>query len=755
MRPLLRYIFFRDSLNTPKVMRLVSICLMFSLLKTWVFAQESIIDKTTIREEHSLTIIASAFDEKKQHTYLAGFIQVSTHAPLMGIVLKINAQNEMIGRYVNNSSLNSRYNAVEILTDGNILVVGYEVKSTEDLASLHDNTKVTKLLPSLDETIWDKSFGSESQNEIGVGAAELPNGHLLLVSNVSSKENHQKSTSIIKIDKNGVFEKENKIELPDGNHEASCISKVVNNTVVVAGQCRLTNASTEDAWVAKINTETYSTLWERTYGDDKGYDQAQAVILQSSGGVLLALNTEEKSFGSTDIKVVKVSSNGNTVWGYDKSYGGSGTDEVYSMRIAADNQVLIAGKYADDNSAEVKGWLFKLDTDKGDLLWQDYFPNQVIKSMEVSGYNILLANSLAKAEKNACNLLSYMDKSSNNVLPKPTIQWQSGNMVSSTASGNYKLELCLQTQTTDYVLEVRHYDRDNNLISFRGQVLTEDGQECAQTVNVTLPLREGPNKIQVQVRKASDRSILLCESDERTINFVPERVKVTHTSERQLVLVIGNSKYQHGTALKNPANDAEDVANKFRQIEGYEVMMYKDLTYQGFNQAIAEFNQQGEKGGVKNALVYYAGHALQDGQHNYLVPVDAHIENSNQIASQCYSMENLLQAIESANPKNKIIILDACRTNPFSESTGHKGLASVTAHINTLFVFATAPGRVAADGLGRNGLFTSFFLKYMDSPGLSIETMLKKVRGDVLQESNGLQVPWEHSSLVNDFKIVK
>lgn len=216
---------------------------------------------------------------------------------------------------------------------------------------------------------------------------------------------------------------------------------------------------------------------------------------------------------------------------------------------------------------------------------------------------------------------------------------------------------------------------------------------------------------------------------------------------KRVALVIGNSKYP-GVSLRNPANDAHDMAVALRRT-GFEVIEKIDVTQKEMNRAIVQF------GGMLNAdtvaLFYYAGHGMQVKGKNYLIPIDAQIDTENSVRAETVDVDTILDQL-NASPLN-IVVLDACRNNPFERrfrSLGG-GLAQMDAPKGTLIAYATAPGKVASDGEGRNGLYTQELLKVLQTPGLEVEKAFKRVRANVAKATGDNQIPWEASSLTGEF----
>ncbi len=222
-----------------------------------------------------------------------------------------------------------------------------------------------------------------------------------------------------------------------------------------------------------------------------------------------------------------------------------------------------------------------------------------------------------------------------------------------------------------------------------------------------------------------------------------------YATEQRLALVIGNSSYQ-SAPLKNPANDAADIAKTLRGF-GFQVTLKQNQGREAMAQAIREFGNQLKRGGT--GLFYYAGHGMQVKGRNYLIPVDADIQSEDEVPYRSIDVNEVLAKMESARNRINLVILDACRNNPFARSfrSSAQGLAQMEAPVGTLIAFATAPGSVAADGQGRNGLYTQHLLSAINQPGLKIEDVFKRVRAGVRKDSGNRQVPWENTSLEGDF----
>jgi len=218
---------------------------------------------------------------------------------------------------------------------------------------------------------------------------------------------------------------------------------------------------------------------------------------------------------------------------------------------------------------------------------------------------------------------------------------------------------------------------------------------------------------------------------------------------QRFALVIGNAEYKTAP-LKNPVNDAKDITSALKEV-GFSVELLTNAKQRVMEESIRKLGRQLRSGGV--GLFYFAGHGFQVKGRNYLLPVNARIESEADVRYESVDAGRVLAQMEDAQNGLNIIILDACRDNPFARSfrSDEKGLAKMDAPTGSYLAYSTAPGSVAADGIGRNGLYTSQLLKHIKSPGLKLEEVFKRVRIDVAKSSGNKQIPWDSSSLMGDF----
>ncbi|HET6264322.1 MAG TPA: caspase family protein [Usitatibacter sp.] len=217
----------------------------------------------------------------------------------------------------------------------------------------------------------------------------------------------------------------------------------------------------------------------------------------------------------------------------------------------------------------------------------------------------------------------------------------------------------------------------------------------------------------------------------------------------RVALLIGNNNYA-ATPLRNAVNDAKDLSEALKEL-GFKVIVRENASRKDMIEGIREFGQSLE--GASAAVFFYAGHAMQFKDRNYLIPIDAAMGSEEDVTFFSVEIGQVFDRMDRARTRFNFIILDACRDNPFAASfkTTSQGLAQMSSPSGTLIAYATAPGSVAADGYGRNGIYTKHILQNIRMPDLPVEIMFKRVREGVERETRRLQTPWDSSSLKGDF----
>jgi uncharacterized caspase-like protein/peptidoglycan hydrolase-like protein with peptidoglycan-binding domain len=230
---------------------------------------------------------------------------------------------------------------------------------------------------------------------------------------------------------------------------------------------------------------------------------------------------------------------------------------------------------------------------------------------------------------------------------------------------------------------------------------------------------------------------------------------------KRVALVIGNGAYEHTVPLPNPANDAQEMAAKLRGL-GFDVVAGQDQTYGDMRRSVMNFAKKAY--GAEIAILFYAGHGLQVGGQNHLVPIDATIEDETSLDFETITVDFIMRQM-SKDVKVQMVFLDACRDNPLARTLARRmgpsrsgsvgsGLAEIkieeTGGEGSVIAFATSPGDVALDGDGSNSPFTSALIRHIDTPNASIQTVMTRVTGDVFEETEKRQRPWVNASLIGE-----
>lgn len=233
--------------------------------------------------------------------------------------------------------------------------------------------------------------------------------------------------------------------------------------------------------------------------------------------------------------------------------------------------------------------------------------------------------------------------------------------------------------------------------------------------------------------------------------FCPPSLPLLSAAER-VALVIGNNAYQHGTPLKNCVSDARAVAGALKGA-GFEVIVAEDAGLEQMEKKVLEFRRAAQ--GAKAAWFHYSGHGVEVKGSNYLVPVDADVQDEFQVKHKTYALDQMLGAMEESGTPLKVVVLDCCRDNPFGRGwsrSGSTGLAQIAdTPSGTIIAFATSPGKVAEDGQGGNSPFTTALVAALGKPGLEIDQVFKETGRAVLASTGNSQQPWINSSFFDSF----
>jgi len=298
-------------------------------------------------------------------------------------------------------------------------------------------------------------------------------------------------------------------------------------------------------------------------------------------------------------------------------------------------------------------------------------------------------------------------------------------------------------QKTYFTSPTNHYAEEDDLLKSAYTYVIKQFIHDKQA-HIAMGINSRGGNIQLASSKSTQKPTITLNKPQ-----IIDTAKTIANNQKLLALVIGNSSYK-STPLKNPVNDANDISANLENL-GFDVNTLIDADRRNIVHEINRFSRKLNDYDV--GLFFYAGHGMQIKGRNFLIPIDAHIESDSDVEFEGVDIGRLLAKMESYENKTNIVLLDACRNNPFSGTfrSSSRGLARVDAPTGSFIAFATAPGQVAADGFERNGVFTKHLLKHINTPDLPIEGLLKKVRVGVMKETNSKQVPWQSSSMTGDF----
>ncbi len=233
----------------------------------------------------------------------------------------------------------------------------------------------------------------------------------------------------------------------------------------------------------------------------------------------------------------------------------------------------------------------------------------------------------------------------------------------------------------------------------------------------------------------------------------PQRKPAPRDKRKKLALVIGCSEYEHASELRNPVNDAKGIRAELEDL-GFTVSIRENPDLKELKMAVDDFGLELQQD-FDVGLFYFAGHGIQVNGINYLIPKEANLLEERYAEYDCLRADRVLMGMEKSRSKVNIVILDACRNNPFERSWGRdisqRGLAFMDAPKGSFIAYATSPGKTASDGEEENGLYTGELIRFIGEKQLSITQLFQKVRKSVMDISNDRQIPWDATSLTADF----
>ncbi|MGD9922599.1 MAG: caspase family protein [Pseudorhodoplanes sp.] len=322
----------------------------------------------------------------------------------------------------------------------------------------------------------------------------------------------------------------------------------------------------------------------------------------------------------------------------------------------------------------------------------------------------------------------------------------------------------LDRAIADYSEAIRISPRDQSAYELRARIHDEKGdmEKALADFRTALSLDPDTGKSMGIDKKIAriERDIASgFRSETKLVNAdpaSPDRPRaLAPVTENRIALLIGNSAYRHNVALANPRADAQALAATLKRIGFKSVDLKFDLTREQLVEALRQFAADAAQ--ADWAVVYFAGHGLQIGGINYLIPVDARLVSDRDVSFEAVAMEHVLNAVDGAR-RLRLAILDACRDNPFvktmtrslaTRSLG-RGLAAVEPQRSTLVAFAARDGQVALDGTGGNSPYVSALIRHLEAPGLEINLLFRKVRDDVLARTGNDQEPFTYGSLSSE-----
>lgn len=327
---------------------------------------------------------------------------------------------------------------------------------------------------------------------------------------------------------------------------------------------------------------------------------------------------------------------------------------------------------------------------------------------------------------------------------QPEIAWTQPLKSAHTSEARYTVSACVTTPATLESVEL--LVNGKNVYSAAKAFKPVPNNGCDYNFSRTIPLEMGQNKVVLKVRNKWG-------AVSSTPVFIEYRSgnSPALAGEKRVALLVGNGDYSHTTSLRNPVNDVSALESKLKRF-GFEVIKYENLEKDEMNRAVHDFGHTLREADI--GLFYYSGHGVNVEGSNYLIPTDSRLTYEEDTPYECVDVGSVLAKMEGAGSSANIVILDACRNNPFKKSWNRssksEGLSGISAPVGTIIAYATAPGETASDGMGTHSTYTSELLAALDQPNMKIEEVFKQVRIAVMSKSGSAQIPWESSSLIGD-----
>jgi hypothetical protein len=563
---------------------------------------------------------------------------------------------------------------------------------------------------------------------------------------------------------------------------AYCDNKVKSVSIMDGGDYIMPYNHKDATWTKTLPESMVDKIWELYY-DNQSVKQ---VVTKSDGGFVILWGKNQAKWANVpdelSDKILELNKAGNTIKNIALRDDGAFVilwDRNQAMWTKTVPQKLI-DKIKELNSAgeEIKQVVMTDNDDyiirwgKNQAQWTVSIPKRLVDKIkelnrkgnivdfiELTDANEFVviwnknhsyySEGIPSALKKKLRELSCYD-SDDESIAKPTVTWSYPSQSLSNVTDKYQtVKACIQSDGD--LDEVKLYLNGSLHETSRDFVIKKKtNNSCTLDFSKGIYLREGKNTIKLVATNAGGTTT----SYTRTLNVKKEQVIVQDdppapaANGKRVALIIGNANYNDKNAvLKNPKNDANAMESKLLSL-GFKVIKATDATQSVMKAKIREFGNELKNN--KIGLFYYAGHGFQIEGTNYLVPIDATIEDKADAEDACVSINYLLNKMDISGTETNLVILDACRNNPFrswSRSSNSGGLTSLERQpIGSVIAFATQPGNVAADGAGSNGLYTSAWLQHLKK-GKNIYEVLTNINKTVSTTSAEKQVPWFNSSL--------
>ncbi len=673
----------------------------------------------------------------------AGYTSPEDVAQRRAFYIKTNSEGDLIWQKTKESTY------FEYITDctndskNNVYLLG-----NSEISKDQGNVVLFLKISDTGEILFEKKFAG-GEKQIAAAFAKNKDDEFIIAGSFENKSDRDKDLWILKLDKKGARIWQ---AFSDNRYNEDAANDVIitpDDEYVAAGWIRDFKTQNIDCYIVKFN-KYGQKVWKKSFGSEDE-EQFNTITLTQNNEYIVA-GSIKSAYGKNDALIMRIDKNGNLLW--QKKIGGNADDEIQSIIVDKDN-FIAAGYTTDIASNDKQMWLLKIAAD-GTLIG-DFATGKKLSD----ALNDVLLN-----DKNEVICAGWSDVADNGksdafLLCMPEkFEGAPKQIITAGTDTEGPIITIISPLPDEKGIVAVEANKPRQIV---GKVedasdildLTVNGNKISPNAEgiftVNLPQTETNAKIRAidKLGNYSEKSIFFSTGGK----LEPLNAVISNISNfNRVALVIGNASY-HSAPLKNPVNDAKSIGLELKNLN-FNVIMLTDASYKEMKKGISDFGTELAKDRNTIGLFYYAGHGIQLKGKNFIVPVDEKIEKEADVEVYAIELDDLMANLEYAGNTMNIIILDACRNNPFSRSfrsAAGTGLAATNAPVGTFVAYATAPGSTAADGSGKNGLYTQELLKTLKIPNLKIEDVFKKVRTSVKEKSNGEQIPWENSALEGDF----